>query len=44
MEKEIKRLKTLLEEAFLINEILIEIHGFPILKKFNKKLKKELQK
>ena len=43
-QKQIERLKKLLDKIYLVNETMLMIHNFPILRKVNAKIKKELER
>ena len=43
-QKQIERLKKLLDKIYLVNETMLMIHNFPILQKVNAEIKKELKR
>ena len=43
-QKQIERLKKLLNKIYLVNETMLMIHNFSILRKVNAEIKKELER
>lgn len=42
-QKQIERLKKLLEKIYLVNHLLLQLHNIPILARVNAEIKKEIR-